>query len=105
MKQPSRRTVSDTATNAALEELRLAIVELQARSLADCVLLRNVLLRSGVPENVQHGMRRVPRGFFVARLPVVGATGRVQTVGSDGQVLVLRADGFGADVVLDLVVF
>ncbi len=106
MKQPGNvPALKDADAARALLDHRQAIVEIQQRPIVDGVLIKNVTLRGATPVSVRHGLSRVPRGWLVVRYPVAAASGRVGQTASDGQTLSLQADGWGADISVDLWVF
>lgn len=95
-RDPPEIPVEDPQVRAALNVIRLALVEL-ARQLnfRDVV----VTLPAGVPVTVFHGLERVMRTYVIGAVAGATATGRLVETGRDpARSIELTATGFGATV-------
>jgi hypothetical protein len=109
---PVRRLANATLPDAAAERVRqdhaAAIHELQGLPLAGALVVTDVSLADGVPTPVGHGLRRPPRWVGVSAIRGASTSGRVDEnrdgTGDRGRVVVLEANGYGATIVVDVLV-
>jgi len=108
VKAPIVYRLEDPRAEQVRAEHHRAIVELQGAPLARAVIIRDVLLTEGDEVPVPHGLGRVPV-FVCPSCPRNAATfGAIVEVRSTAypakQYVVLKADDWGDDVTVDLLV-
>ena len=111
MKTLIQQRVDDPVADKVIQSHADAIVELQQLPMAGASIVRNQVLPNGVEVTVPHKLGRKPayvresspRGAVTAGL--VRDLGATSTTGKPidrTKVVVLRADGFGADITVDI---
>lgn len=108
MKAPTVHRLTDTDAERVRAEHHRAIVEMQASPLAGAVVLSNVTIGDGATVPIPHGLGRIPR-FVLPTCPrgalSMGGITEVRTSAYDARkFVVLHANGWGADIVIDVVV-
>ncbi len=109
-----RRVISTTLGDQQAERARLeharAIEELQRQPLAGAVVVEAVSLADGIATPVPHGLGRLPRFVLPSAPRGPSTSGRIEEVRSTTSTLdrrkfvVLTANGWGATIVVDVVI-
>lgn len=108
--QPTTAPIDRTAEDRARREIVEAITELQSLPMAGARVIQNVSLANATATPVPHGLGRVPVFVGISAVRGPSTSGRIEEVRSTSgtndrkKFVTLTANGYGATVVVDLLV-
>lgn len=102
LRQLSGRRLPDPQAEESRREQHEAIVELQRIASRVGVVLPNVALEDGIETPIAHGLGRAPRIIKPGILRGAASAGYINEIRRDAELVVLRADGYGATIRVDL---
>jgi hypothetical protein len=102
LRQLSGKRLADPELEQSRRETHEAIIELQGVAAHVGVVLPNVLLEDGVSTPVAHGLARVPVIIKQGIVRGAATAGVITELARDARTVTLQADGFGADIRVEL---